>query len=200
MHLLRALVLLGLAASCAWGQLEFGGGQLSFIRKRAVQAKLVLSHEAAKPGDSVLAAIQLTHSPGWHTYWQNPGDSGSATEIHWALTNGLSAGEIQWPVPEKFEDPTVGLITYVYHNTAVLLVPLKIASDAPAGTNELTALVKWLECEKSCVPGSNTVRATLVVGRESKLAGDTNFFAEAQRRLPPRQLPGSALARWDAPP
>ena len=198
MHLWRSLALLVLTASCAAAQFKVPGAN-TFGRRRAVRARLVLSHEAAKPGDTVMAGIELTHNPGWHTYWQNSGESGDATKIFWALTNGISPGEIQWPVPEKFVDPTVSLTTYVYHDRAVLLVPMKVASDAPSGTNGLLALVKWLECEQICVPGSNIVRATLTIGNESKLSAETNFFAEARRRMPSKQLPGSATASWDAP-
>ena len=193
--------MLGLAVSCAWSaqQFEFATPQVSFARKKSVRADLFLSHEVAKPGDTVMAAIKLTHAPGWHTYWRNPGDSGTATEIYWALSNGITAGLIQWPVPEKFVDATVGLTTYVYHSNVVLLVPLKIAPDAPAGTNEVNALAKWLQCEKSCIPGSNSLRASLIIGTESRMAADTNVFAEAQRRMPSQQLQGTASARWDAP-
>jgi len=201
MQLFRGLALLWLVAGCAWAQLDFGRGQLSFGRKRAVRAELILSHEAAQPGDTVWAAIRLTHSAGWHTYWRNPGDSGIPTSIYWGLPDGVSSGEIQWPVPEKFTDPSVGLITYVYHDTAVLLVPLTIANGAPAGSTDIRALVKWLECEVrgQCVPGSNMVSAPLVIGSETKLSAVTNLFAETRRRLPSKQLPGAASARWDAP-
>src|SRR4051812_43251091 len=94
MHWLRGLILLWLAAICANAQFEFPGAA-TFGRKRAVRARLVLSHETAKPGDTVMAGIELTHNPGWHTYWQNAGDSGDATKIFWALTDGISAGEIR---------------------------------------------------------------------------------------------------------
>jgi thiol:disulfide interchange protein DsbD len=199
MHWFRGLALLVLGVSCATAQFEVPGATTTFGRRRAVRARLVLSQEMAKPGDVVMAGIELTHNPGWHTYWKNPGDSGEATKIFWGLTNGISADEIQWPVPEKFVDPTVGLTTYIYHDRAVLLVPLKIAANAPRGTNEIVALVKWLECKESCVPGSNTVRATLAVGAESKAGADAAFFTEAQRHLPSKQLPGTAMAAWDSP-
>jgi thiol:disulfide interchange protein DsbD len=201
MHLWRGLVLLWLAVSCAAAQFEFPGATTPFGRQRAVRARLFLSHEMAKPGDTVMAGIQLTHSPGWHTYWRNPGDSGDATKIYWALTNGIPAGEIQWPVPEKFITPdALKLTVYVYHERAVLLVPLQIASNAKPGDVDLSALVWWLECsDKLCVPGSNLVQATLTIGTQSKLSDETNFFAEAKRHLPKNELPGSASAKWDGP-
>lgn len=203
MQWLRVILFFALAASTAWAQVDqfqFRNPTRSLGAKKHTRARIVLSHDAAKPGDTVLAGVELTMDKGWHTYWSNPGESGQATEIHWNLPAGLAAGEIQWPVPEKFVSPDeLKLTTYVFHDRAVLLVPLKIATDAAAGERDLSALVKWLECEVACVPGSNTVRGTLVITNESRLSSDTNFFAEAQQRLPAKTLPGTASAKWDAP-
>ena len=68
------------------------------------QARLVLAAAKARPGDTVLAGVQLRMEPRWHTYWRNPGASGAATMIDWQLPAGVTAGEIQWPVPEKLPD------------------------------------------------------------------------------------------------
>jgi len=49
--------------------------------------------------ETVLAGVELKLDEGWHTYWKNPGDAGSPTKIEWQLPTGISAGEIQWPLP-----------------------------------------------------------------------------------------------------
>ena len=64
---------------------------------------------------------------GWHTYWKNPGDSGIATTIKWDLPPGVTAGEIQWPLPEKL--PPAEVTTYGYENEVMLLVPLTLATN-----------------------------------------------------------------------
>src|ERR1041385_7091729 len=89
------------------------------------QASLVLDAATARPGDTVLAGVQMRMDPKWHTYWTNSGDSGQATGIEWKLPSGITAGEIQWPVPEKL--PPDDLTTYVYENEVMLIVPLKLA-------------------------------------------------------------------------
>src|SRR5262245_8903178 len=68
------------------------------------QARLLLAAEMAKPGDEILAGVELRMEPGWHTYWRNGGDSGAPTEIKWRLPEGLSVGDILWPAPEKLEE------------------------------------------------------------------------------------------------
>src|SRR5213083_1373041 len=94
----------------------------------------------------VLARVHLKMAPGWHTYWQNGGDSGAPTTIDWTLPKGVTAGAIQWPVPEKYV--MEGETTFVYHDDVVLLVSITLAKDAPAGKLDLAAKVVWLECEK----------------------------------------------------
>src|ERR1051325_6493935 len=100
-------------------------------RAANTEARLVFSHETTRPGDSVVAGIELTMNPGWHTYWRYGGGSGAAGQVERKLPASIKAGEIQWPVPEKFIFS--GETNFVYHTNVVLLVPLKIASDAPAG-------------------------------------------------------------------
>src|SRR5256885_17217339 len=99
------------------------------------QARLILSAETARPGETVMAGVLLKMPPGWHTYWKNPGDSGAPTKIDWQLPDGIKAGEIQWPVPEKLT--VEGLTTYVYHNGVMLQVPLTLADTVTAGAKEL---------------------------------------------------------------
>ena len=91
----------------------------------------------ARPGDTVLAAVRLQMDSGWHTYWRNGGDSGGPTKIEWQLPAGVTAGDLQWPVPEKLT--VEGLTTYIYHDEAVLLVPLTLAKDLGSGPLELKA-------------------------------------------------------------
>ncbi len=85
----------------------------------------------AKPGSTVWVAIRQKIAPGWHTYWRNPGDSGLATSLSWKLPKGVTAGESQWPVPERFT--TGPIVNFGYKDEAILLVPLTIAPDAVIG-------------------------------------------------------------------
>jgi thiol:disulfide interchange protein len=161
------------------------------------QARLVLSHEAARPGETVMAGIHLHMAPRWHTYWRNAGESGTPTKIEWTLPQGIKAGEIQWPVPEKFASG--GIVTYVYHGDAVLLVPLKLDGNLPASPLELAAKVSWLECEESCVPGQTEVKARLIIGNETKPSADIALIEAAKKKLPPDSSVISAIGRWEKP-
>ena len=82
--------------------------------------QLLLSADPAQPGDTIWAGMDLKMDEGWHTYWKNSGAAGLPTKITWHLPPGVTAGEIQWPLPEKI--PPVEVTTYGYENEAVLLV------------------------------------------------------------------------------
>lgn len=176
----------------------------------ATRATLLLSASTAKPGDTITAAVRLEMSPGWHTYWKNSGASGIPTTIEWELPKGVTAGAISWPVPEKYVTEKLdddgkaipGVLdfeqtTYVFHDEAVLLVPLTIASDVRAGPMEIKVLVKWLECQVNCVPGKQEVAASLEIASATTPSSDVALFLSWSERLP---KDGGALApkaSWD---
>ncbi len=182
---LACCCLLGVAASSA--------------NSAATQVALLLDKESVKPGETVLAGLRMTMNPRWHTYWRYGGDVGIPTKIAWELPAGVTAGEIQWPVPHKYFANT--LTSYEYAQEVVLLIPLKVAATVTTGSHELTAKASWLECETggSCVPAKSTAKATLQVGTESKPSPSANLLAEAQKLLPSIKPDLMATARWEKP-
>ena len=146
------------------------------------QVRLVLSADTARPGDTVLAGVDLKMDPGWHTYWKNPGAAGLATKIEWQLPPGVTAGEIQWPLPEKL--PPVEVTTYGYDDEVVLLVPLKLAADLKPGPLDLKAKVSWLECKAACIPGNGNVEATLNISDQTKASADAALIESWKSKVP----------------
>ena len=142
----------------------------------------------AKPGSTVWVAIEQKIAPGWHTYWRNPGDSGLATSLSWILPKGVTAGEPQWPVPERFT--TGPIVNYGYKHEATLLVPLTIAPDAAIGNAPAGVTVFLLECAQMCIPE----QATLDVDLHSSSPA---IFARARAALP-HAFRGSAKFAADA--
>ena len=159
-------MLLGVNAPAQFGESQFGnpfGGGQAGAAGPATKAKLLLSHDTAKPGTTITAGIELKMDKGWHTYWLNPGAAGIPTSVEWTLPKGITVGEIQWPVPEKFL--SLGSTGYGYHDETVLLVPLTIAADAPLGQAEISGKVGWLECAKQCVPRDQEVSIKFALGQ-----------------------------------
>ena len=180
-----------------WFRILFLSLLLTFGAEAATKTvvTLMLDSETAKAGDTVLAGVNIKLATSWHTYWRYGGDSGQATKIEWTLPPGVTAGEIQWPIPEKALEGD--LITYVYNDEVTLLVPLKLAADHPAGPLELKAKVSWLECEKECVPRRANVAATLNVGPATTPSAAAPTLATWVKRL---AQPGTAIkatAAWE---
>jgi thiol:disulfide interchange protein DsbD len=161
------------------------------------QVNLLLSAETAKPGETILAGIQMRTDPQWHTYWKNSGASGIATSLKWELPPGISTGEIQWPIPEKLGPDE--LTTYIYENETVLLVPLKLAPDLKPGSYPLKVSASWLECKEQCVPGNADASATLTIGTESKPSAAAAVIQPWQTRLPKVSNELNVRAWWEKP-
>ena len=174
--------------------LSLGGLSLS---AHHTQAKLILSADTANPGDTIWAGVDMKMDTDWHTYWKNPGAAGLATKIEWQLSPGVTVGEIQWPLPEKF--PPVEVTTYGYSNEVMLLVPLTLASNLPAGSIDLKANVSWLECKDVCVPANHSVEAKLNVGSETKNSADAATIESWLKEVPQTNSVYQFQAWWEKP-
>jgi thiol:disulfide interchange protein DsbD len=159
------------------------------------QVRLILATDTARPGDTVLAGVDLKMEPGWHTYWKNPGAAGLATKIEWQLPPGITADDIQWPLPEKL--PPVEVTTYGYDDEVVLLVPLKLAGDLKPGPLDLKAKVSWLECKEACIPGSGSVEATLNIGDQTKASTDAALIESWKSKVPKSAQDWAIHVWWD---
>ena len=159
------------------------------------QVQLLLSANTARPGDTIWAGVDMKMDPAWHTYWRNPGEAGMATKIQWQLPPGVTAGDIEWPLPEKL--PPAEVTTYGYNNEVMLLVPLKVAADLKPGmVLDLKANVSWLECKEECLPGKATVEAQLNTGRETEPSADAAAIDSWKSKVPKPATNLFAFAWW----
>ena len=175
----------------------FGGGQVG-VDQPATTVKLLLTHETAKPGTTVMAGLELTMAKGWHTYWVNPGAAGIATDVEWTLPKDVSTGPIQWPTPDKFN--ALGSIGYGYHDKTILLVPLTIAADAALGQATISGNVSWLECKESCIPRDQQVSATLTIAATDTPSANAAKLDAAKTELPKTDANLAVKAWWDGAP
>ncbi|MCI0745986.1 MAG: hypothetical protein L0Y58_11320, partial [Verrucomicrobia subdivision 3 bacterium] len=164
------------------------------VEAATTKVKLILPVETAAPGQTFLAGLELKMASGWHTYWRNPGDAGATTEIDWTLPPGVTAGEIQWPVPEKIKFGD--LLTYGYHDEVVLLIPLTIAPTASPASVELKGEASWLECEVQCVKGDDEVSAKLTIGATTKPSEHAPRIEAWKAKLPRSGSDIAVKAQW----
>ncbi len=173
---------------------RFGGGQAG-VAKPATTVKLLLSHDAAKPGTTVMAGLALTMDDGWHTYWINAGEAGFATSVEWKFPKGVTAGQVQWPMPGKFT--AFGSIGYGYHDKTILLVPLAIAADIAPGQATISGKVSWLECKELCIPREQQVSAKLLIAGTANLSADAAELDATKKKLPKADVRLAVKAWWD---
>jgi len=150
-----------------------------------VKAKLIAETATIAPGATVWVDLHLIVKPGWHVYWQNPGDSGLPTTIDWKLPPGFSAGHILWPVPEHFVQNGIG--NYGYTGEVDLLLPIAGSKELMIGqTAVLDAEASWLACADICIPGGAKLGLNLPVAAQSSTPDPVlaQLFEGARRRLP----------------
>ncbi len=148
------------------------------------RASLVADVSRVQPGTSMTVGILLRMDPGWHTYWVNPGESGLATTVRWTVPPGVAVSGLLWPLPEKTIEAGE-VLTYGYSNETMLLATVEIpATMSPQGVVKLQAGISWLECEKTCVPGSATVTLTVPIGEKSTPSADAPRIARYRAEIP----------------
>jgi DsbC/DsbD-like thiol-disulfide interchange protein len=159
--------------------LVFIGLGTGLARAAETQVSLLLDKTEAIAGGSVLAGVRFQLKEDWHTYWRYGGDAAQPPSITWKLPEGVTAGEIRWPLPHKEE--TSGLYSYAYHDEVVLLVPLTLNSDLKTGPVTLNADIFWLECKESCVPRDGKISANLTIGTQDKTSTDAPTLARMEQ-------------------
>ncbi|HYW15911.1 MAG TPA: thioredoxin family protein [Allosphingosinicella sp.] len=154
--------------------------------QKAMAVRLVPETARPAPGSRVALALVMSPRPGWHGYWQNPGDAGVGTRIAWQLPEGASAGPIRYPVPERLT--IQGLMNYVFEGEHSLLVDLQLPPGLAPGTKlPVRGKVDYLVCtDRICVPESAEVAADLEVG-DGRPAAEAGF--DRYRQALPRPLP-----------
>jgi thiol:disulfide interchange protein DsbD len=155
------------------------------IKTNNVQAQLVSEVKAIQPGTPFWVALRFKIRQGWHTYWQNPGDSGSVIAVNWTLPSGFKADELLFPYPERL--PVGPLMNFGYKDEVYFLTEIAPAANLPTSKPvTLTAKANWLVCEVECIPEEGTLKLTLPVTTSAPAANETwaKAFAQTRQAIP----------------
>ncbi len=176
----RPLLLLVTSLTAAFDSAPAGAAESERLLTDHLRSRLVASTDAAVPGETLKLGLLLEHDAGWHTYWKNPGDSGLPTRMEFALPDGLAAGAIEWPLPER--QPAGGLVNFGYSHSELLPVSVAIPADFAAASLAITLKASWLICELECIPGSGEYRLELPVARSAQPSAHAGAFERAAAR------------------
>jgi thiol:disulfide interchange protein DsbD len=94
------------------------------------------------PGGRIKLALDFSLQPGWHIYWQNPGDAGLAPQIF--APAPVSLGPLSFPPPQFLLQGPIGAYVLSGH------VVLPFEARGVSGAVQLRA--NWLVCADICVP------------------------------------------------
>jgi thiol:disulfide interchange protein DsbD len=150
--------------------------------------------DRAVPGHGMRLGLKFDLEPGWHIYWQNPGDSGGPPEATWTLPPGMMATGFEWPAPERID--IGGLINYGYHNAVLLPVPVAVASGAQLSPDlTVSTSLRWMACANLCVPGKAelVLQFPLRANERAQVEGWKAAIDAARS-----QVPKPAPASWKA--
>lgn len=95
----------------------------------------------------------------------------------------MSAGAIQWPLPEKLKRSS--LADYGYQDDVVLLVPVSVSATLKdPGQADFVLQAKWLICSDVCIPDHAQLHLSLPISaKPAREPAQASLFIEAKKRL-----------------
>lgn len=163
------------------------------VHTQHLTVELITESAAIAPNHDFLAGLHFILDKGWHIYWINPGDAGLPPRVDWQLPAGITAGDIQFPAPQRL--PLGPLMDFGYENQVLLLVPMRAdANLKPGSTAILRGHLQFLVCSNVCIPGHAQLEHKVAIAAEPSPPDPKTepLFLAAERRLP-RTLPTGTI-------
>jgi thiol:disulfide interchange protein len=145
------------------------------------------------------AGLYFKLEPGWHVYWQNPGDAGEPPHLHWTLQDGITAGPLEFPAPKRV--PLGPLMDFGYEDEVLFPFTVHVAENAKPGPATLHAKVDWLVCREVCIPGKAELELSRNVqqGPADQSVNEPPLFRKFISQLP-KPLPANDRAVFQPTP
>ena len=115
--------------------------------------------------ESFYVGVRLQMQDGWHTYWENPGDSGSPFEANWTTDEGVIVENVQWPTPVTIPYPP--LMTYGYEGDIVF--PFQVFRSQETELKTISVDFNFLICADICIPESASLSLDLSSASPSEI-------------------------------
>ena len=170
-----------------------------FAKEKEQPAKLQVISETdgIVPGKIFHLGLHIVHSPGWHTYWKNPGDVGMPPKVEWkSIPDGFSPLPVVWASPEIHK---MGIIdVQSFHGEVLHIHPIQAPDNLQLGTKlTLKGQLSWLMCSRKCIPAWQEVEITLPVVKESKPNPKWKKLFARTRDSQPQQLDWKIQAKTE---
>ena len=106
------------------------------------------------------AGVEITMSPGSHTYWKMPGDAGVPPVFAFNGSENVDSATVLFPAPTRIVQD--GLEAFGYEDRVVF--PVMIKPKDAAKPSVLHADVTYAVCNKICLPEHTAATLTLQPG------------------------------------
>lgn len=151
-------------------------------------AKFVSEEKAVSPQKTLAVALHLQLEEGWHSYWSNSGDAGSAPKFEWTLPEGFSVTGPFYTLPLRIENAP--LVSFGYTGEAFYRFEIKNQLSSLAAPVKVGMKAEWLVCEKTCVPAQYRFEMELPISKNLEPSPEAPLFARFEKQLPVRQFEG----------
>ncbi|MGH9713098.1 MAG: protein-disulfide reductase DsbD domain-containing protein [Candidatus Acidiferrales bacterium] len=153
------------------------------------RVQLVWDGRPIRPGHKLWVGVLFRLKPGWHIYWQNPGDSGEPPKIQWKLPAGFNGGDILWPRPILLGKGSVR--DYGYEGDVLLMTPLETPPNLQASSPiVLAATLTYVACREICIPGKAEVTLSVpLYGQPNENPSPWRELFQITRGQLPKPLP-----------
>lgn len=125
-----------------------------------VTPRLVAEPGALSSGAPFRLAVRYEITPGWHVYWDNPGETGLSTTAELTAPEGFTLSAVAYPGPERFVSPG-DIVSFGYEEDAALLFEVTPPAEPGPGPHAFTATTDWLACSSVCIKGSAELSLSL---------------------------------------
>ena len=156
-------LLYGVFLTCSIFSTLSQANELASEQTAHTRVSVVSSYDSLIPGGVQYFALRLEPEAGWHTYWRNPGEVGKATTLDWQLPQGVKAGELEWPMPERKEEAAG--ISFIYPGEVLIPFALAVGEnlDFDQVKQRFIAAARWLVCKDVCIPEQATLEFEMPV-------------------------------------
>ena len=186
---------LGMVACVAPAQIgtTVGNGGPGPVKAQHLTVEMVTAGPQIAQGGSQTVGFVFAMEEGWHVYWRNAGFAGLPPKVKWTLPDGITAGPLQFPAPDRL--PLDTTVDYGYEDSVAFPVTITAAPKlkaAKGGMLHLAGTVSWLVCKQVCIPGKANLGLDLkLVPAGTKVSSDGANVGELGSALKsqPKPLP-----------
>ena len=158
---------------------QAGLSATAWTELHASRVRLVASR-AKTAGGHYLAAVEISMTDGWKTYWRMPGDSGVPPNFDWAGSANIAATKVLYPAPMRM--PEAGGVAIGYKQS--VLLPIVLTPQDPAKPIILKLVLEFGVCREICIPATGNFDLSIPVAPTGAAAPE---IAAAIERVPRSQ-------------